>query len=553
MDAQTLCRQAVEQHRSGNSAAAERFYLQALAIEPGNFAALHLLGVLRSQTGRKAEALELIGAALAVKPGAPAALMNQGLLLQELRRPQDALTSYDRALTIKPDFAAARFGRGDALRDLQRFEEAVADYDQALALRPGNAQALSNRGGALRALGRFDEALASYDSAVAAAPDNAAIWKNRGHLLREQSRFDAALASYDQALAAHPNDAEAWDDRGAALHGLKRFDEAMASFERAIAADPAYAPAWFHKALGLLLMGHLSQAWPLLEWRQRLPGADKTRNYSQPAWTGAEDISGKILFVWWEEGLGDTIHYFRFAQLAVARGAKVILSVPDALVRLFRQAESGVEIIGATATPPRFDYHIPLLSMPLALGTQMQTIPVATSYLRADAAHVKSWADRIGPGGFRIGVVWATTTARSMGRSFPLRALEGLAQLPSVRLISLQKQDGLEQLSHLPPGMMMEIPGPGSAEGGDAFLDTAAIMENLDLIITADTAAAHLAGALGRPVWLALQYVSDWRWFLDRSDSVWYPTMRLFRQQAEGDWAGVFAQMKAALTQELGA
>jgi Tfp pilus assembly protein PilF len=491
----------------------------------------------------------LIGAALAINSNVPAALMNHGLLLQELQRPAEALASFEKALALKPDFAAARFGRADVLKDQQRFEEAVGDYDLALALRPDNAQALSNRAGALRALGRTREAQASYDAAAAVEPRNEAIWKNRGNFLREQNRFGEALASYDQALALSPEDAVAWDDRGAALHGMKRFNEAMASFERAIAADPDYAPAWFHKALGFLLVGDWRQAWPLLEWRHKLPGAAPVRNYPQPVWTGAQDIAGKILFVHWEEGFGDTIHFFRFVLLAAARGARVVFSVPDRLVRLFRDAGQGVEIIGAGETPPAFDFHIPLLSMPLAFGTEIETIPAAAPYLRADADRVRSWAGRIGGGGFRIGVVWATTTSRSLGRSFPLAALEGLAQRPGVRLISLQKEDGLEDLNHLPPGMAVEV--HDFDRGDDAFLDTAALMENMDLVISADTSTAHLAGALGRPVWLALKYVADWRWLQDRADSPWYPTMRLFRQQVDGNWAGVFAQMQVELAKKL--
>jgi len=549
MDAQTLSRQAAAHHKNGDIAEAERLYLQALAVDPGNFGALHLLGVLRSQTGRKAEALELITAALAINPNVPAARMNHGLLLQELQRPAEALASFDAALALKPDFAAARFGRADVLKDLQRFEEAVGDYDLALALRPGNAQALSNRAGALKALGLGREAQAGYDAAVAAAPGNAAIWKNRGNFLREQNRFDESLASYDQALALNPEDPVAWDDRGAALHGMKRFDDAIASFERAIAIDPDYAPAWFHKALGFLLSGDWGQAWPLLEWRHKLPGAPQVRNYAQPLWTGAQDISGKTLFVHWEEGFGDTIQFFRFVLLTAAQGVRVVFSVPDRLVRLFGDAGQGVEIIGAGETPPAFDFHIPLLSLPLAFGTKIETIPAATPYLRADAERVRSWAGRMGNDGFRIGVVWATTAARSLGRSFPLAALQGLAQLPGVRLISLQKQDGLEELNHLPPGMAVEV--HDFDRGGDAFLDTAAMMENLDLVISADTSTAHLAGALRRPTWLALKYVADWRWLQDRADSPWYPQMRLYRQQADGDWASVFTEIQAELARQL--
>jgi ADP-heptose:LPS heptosyltransferase len=210
---------------------------------------------------------------------------------------------------------------------------------------------------------------------------------------------------------------------------------------------------------------------------------------------------------------------------------------------------NAVEIIGPEEVPPQFDYHISLLSLPLAFGTEFQDIPAAVPYLRAPGERARAWADRLGSDGFRIGIVWASTASRSMGRSFPLAALEGLAKVANVRLISLQKTDGLEELSRLPSGMKVEIPGLGFEDGD--FLDTAAAMQAMDLIITADTAAAHLAGALGRPTWLALKYVADWRWFLDRSDSVWYPTLRLFRQQADGDWAGVFAQMRAELARRL--
>ena len=514
MDAQDLCRQAAKLHQSGNSADAERLYLQALALNPGNVTALHLLGVLRSQAGRKSESQELIGPALALPPAAPVALMHHGMVLQEMGRPQEALLSYDRALALKPDYVPV----------------------------------LQNRSGVLMTLGHPAEALASQDRAAAAAPGDAAVWKNRGHLLRLLDRSAAALASYDRALAIDPDDPQSWDDRGAALHLLKRFEGAMASFDRAIGLRADYAPAWFHKALGFLLLGQLEQGWPLLEWRHRLPGA-AARSYAQPLWTGTEDIAGKTLFVWWEEGLGDVLQYFRFVLAAAARDARVIFSAPAAIRRLLEGADAPVEIVGPEAAPSYFDCHIGLLSLPLAFGTRLATIPAAPAYLHAEAERVKVWAEKIGGDGFRIGVIWATTASRSLGRSFALRELVSLAGLPGVRLIALQKHDGLEELDHLPPGMTVE--SHHFDEGDDAFLDTAAMMENMDLIITADTSTAHLAGALGRPVWIALKYVADWRWFLGRTDSPWYPSALLFRQEADGDWASVFARMKAELAARL--
>ena len=550
MDAQILSRQAAELHRAGDVAGAERLYREALAAVPDNFTALHLLGVLCAQSGRKDEAEALLRAALKAKPDSAPALLNYGILLEELARHEEAAAAFERAVMLRPDFTAALYNLGNVQNTLERFDQALESYDRLLAIEPGHAQALSNRGGALRSLGRFAEAMDSYDGALVLLPDNPAIWQNRGNLLRERKRGLEAVASHDRALALEPHNAGGWDDRGAALWELRRIDEAMASFDRAIAADPGHVAAYFHKATCLLLLGRFAEGWRMLEWRRKIPAAmAAARNYPQKEWTGKEDINGKTLLLWWEEGLGDTIMFFRYALLARAHGARVIVSVPDAMMRLFSDADAGVEVIGEAQTPPHFDFHIPFLSLPLAFATAFDAIPAPVPYLRAEPARVKAWAGRIGSNGFRIGIVWATTTSRSLGRSFPLRQLEGVAKIPGVRLISLQKRDGIGELDHLPPDMRVEV-FPFD-QNSDAFLDSAAMMENLDLVISADTAAAHLAGALGRPAWLALQFAADWRWFLDRADSPWYPTMRLFRQKADGDWTGVFADIAAALAGKL--
>lgn len=550
MDAQTLCRRAAELHRAGDIAGAERLYREALAAAPDNFAALHLLGVLSAQTGRKDEAEALLRAALKANPKSAPALLNYGILLEELGRHEEAVTAFERAIVLRPDFTAALYNLGNVQRTLGRFDHALESYDRLLATQPRHAEALSNRAGALRSLGRFAQAIDSYDQALALLPDNAAIWQNRGNVLREHKRALEAVASHDRALALEPRNAGGWDDRGAALWELRRVEEAMASFDRAIAANSGHVAAYFHKAICLLLLGRFGEGWRMLEWRRKLPAAAAAaRNYLQKEWTGKEDINGKTLLLWWEEGLGDTIMFFRYALLARARGARVIVCVPDAMMRLLGDANADVEVIGEAQTPPHFDFHIPFISLPLAFATAFDAIPAPVPYLRAESTLVKVWAKRIGSAGFRIGIVWATTTSRSLGRSFPLRQLEGVAKIPGVRLISLQKRDGIGELDHLPPGMRVEVFPFDQA--GNAFLDSAAMMENLDLVISTDTAAAHLAGALGRPAWLALQFAADWRWFLDRAESPWYPTMRLFRQKADGDWAGVFADIAAALAGKL--
>jgi len=285
----------------------------------------------------------------------------------------------------------------------------------------------------------------------------------------------------------------------------------------------------------------------LLEWRKRMPEPMEARTYSQPLWDGRQDINGKILFAYIEQGLGDTIQYYRYVAFARERGVKLILSVPSQLIALLRGASPSVELIGWGQVPPAFDFHIPLASIPLAVGMRVETIPVADHYLTAEPERVARWKETLGDHGFRIGIAWQGNQLimGSEGKTFPVAALEGISRLPGIRLIGLQKNAGSEQLDHLPAGMTVERYDFDT--GPDAFLDTAAIMKNCDLVITADTAPAHLAGALGVPAWVALKYVPDWRWFLERVDSPWYPSLRLFRQAAPNDWESVLAAMQAEL------
>jgi hypothetical protein len=273
-------------------------------------------------------------------------------------------------------------------------------------------------------------------------------------------------------------------------------------------------------------------------------------------WTGDESLEGKSLLILAEQGFGDTIQSCRFAPLAAARGAKVTLAVQDPLVALLECLKPGIMITALSAVvPTRFDYHIPLLSMPRAFHTRTDNIPASIPYLSANPWRIEAWNARMGTHGFRIGICWqgAVGGEVDIGRSFPVRHFETLAEIPGLRLISLQKNAGVEQLRDLPAGMKVETFGDTLDPGPDAFVDTAAVMENLDLVITSDTAIAHLAGALGRPVWVALSHVPDWRWLLDRDDSPWYPTMRLFRQPRRNDWAGVFAAIKTSLLELLAA
>jgi hypothetical protein len=294
-------------------------------------------------------------------------------------------------------------------------------------------------------------------------------------------------------------------------------------------------------------MQDFAQGLPLYEWRKRMPQPMEARTYAQPLWTGAQDIRGKTLFTYVEQGLGDAIQFYRHVGFALARGAKVVLSVPDRLVALLRSTTPAVELIGWGQVPAAFDFHIPLASIPLAVGMCADTIPASDPYLTAEPERAARWKSVIGDHGFRVGIAWqGLEQVRGLeGKSFPLAALAGIAALPGVRLISLQKGEGAEQRDHLPAGMAVET--YAFDEGPDAFLDTAAMMTACDLVITADTAPAHLAGALGLPTWVALKHVPDWRWFLGRDDSPWYSSLRLFRQMATADWDSVFDRMAREL------
>jgi hypothetical protein len=364
--------------------------------------------------------------------------------------------------------------------------------------------------------------------------------------------FASALESADRALGLNPHLAAGWSHRGNVLRALNRSDEALDSFDRAIALDPGDADAHLNKSYCLLLAGRWREGWPLFEWRKRLPVPVESKIFSQPLWTGKENLSGKTLFCYAGQGLGDTLQFFRYCALAQACGAHVILAPQNVLARLLKGANPAVEIIDQNAVPAAFDYHLPLMSFPLAFGTEVETVPDSGPYLRAEPEKVQAWRALIGDRGFRIGVAWRGNERGMMrGKSFPPALLEKLARLPGVRLISLQKDIPQQEMRSVLPALPMETLGDGFDRGPDAFIDSAAVMRNLDLVISSDTAIAHIAGAMGVKTWIALKHLPDWRWLLNRADTPWYRTMTLYRQRAEGDWVGVFDQMTSALAAKL--
>jgi tetratricopeptide (TPR) repeat protein len=522
--------------------------LQPLAAAPHS----NRSGALR-MLRRPREALRSCETALALAPENLQALVNRAQLLCELRRPQEALASAERALALSPDFASALIARARAQQLLGADEAALSSLDRALALEPEHAEALSQRAAALCALGRCADALAGCDRAIGLDKELVSARIHRGMALAGLGLREAALDSFEEAIGLDNRDSVAHYARAQALERLERFEEAFAAYDRSIALEPEEPETYFSKAACLLRLGRFDDGWPLYEWRRRRGPAEAARRFAPPQarWPGPERVPGSSVLLHWEQGYGDTIQFCRYAKLAHERGARVLLNVQPALNRLIRSLSPEIKIV-ADADVGEAAYECPLMSLPAAFGAQLGAIPGVVPYLAAEADRIDHWGTRIGRAGYRIGICWQGAPGRvDIGRSFQLQLFRRIASLPDVRLISLQKGQAASQLADLPPEMAVETLGSDYDAGPDAFLDTAAVMEHLDLVITSDTAIAHLAGALARPAWVALHHVPEWRWLLGRVDSPWYPTLRLFRQREAGDWETVFEDIYLALESRL--
>lgn len=548
-----LLRAGVEFHTDGRLDKAKTIYEQIIQVSPRNSSALHLLGVIACQQKEYEKGVGLIGKALTIGPQVPAYYNSRGNALLALRRFNEAIDDYDKAIALRPDYADAHNNRGNAVLELGKFEEAIRHYDRAIELKAGYADAYNNRGNALLKLGRFLEAIKSYDSAVELRPNLAEAHFNRGNAFLKLRQFGEAIRAYDEAVALKSDYAEAHNNRGGALKELERFEEAIGAYEMAIAAQPNYAEAYSNKAQTLLLMERFEDGFAEYEWRNRTKAASGNRNFEQPLLRSLDGVATKAVLVHYEQGLGDTIQFCRYVGLLKDRGARVLFAPQTGLRTLLRSLDEQIEMVDLQDQSLVFDYRIPLMSLPFLFRTSRETIPGCTPYLHADTKRIQKWKERIGTHGYKIGICWKgnSTYGSDAVRSPSLDHFASISRIPRVRLISLHKGDGEKQLATLPEGMAVEVLGPDFDSGPDAFVDTAAAMKCLDLVITSDTAVAHLAGALAVPTWIALRNIPDWRWMLERTDSPWYPTARLFRQNADGDWTGVFERIEASLTGQL--
>jgi Flp pilus assembly protein TadD len=530
---------ALSHHQAGNLQQAEQLYLQILQVEPQHVNALHLLGLIVHSAGRHNLAVDYMTRALQLAPHFVEAHSNLGIVLAAQGMFDEAVASYRQALLLRPDYAEAHNNLAIALVATGKLEEAVASYRQALDLRPDIAEVHNNLGIALAALGKPEEAAASYRQSLHLKPDYAEAHNNLGVAIASRGKLEEAIASYHQAICLKPEYAEAHHNLGVALKELGNLHEAVARYQAAIRLKPDYADA--HHALGMawLQMGDFESGWPEYEWRARCKGSGMP-SFWQPRWDGYP-LAGQTILLHAEQGLGDTLQFIRFAPLVRERGLSVLVLCPESLVRLLASCP-GIDRVLTGDSLPRFDVHAPLLSVPGILGTSLATVPSPVPYLHADAELTNHWRHELSKySTFKIGIAWQGNPRHSndRNRSFPLVHLAPLAQLEGASLFSLQQGPGTEQLS----AVNDRFPVTDLCSKFNNFMDTAAVVQNLDLVITADTAIAHLAGALGVPVWVALPCAPDWRWMLDREDSPWYPSMRLFRQTQWGNWEEVFERM----------
>jgi tetratricopeptide (TPR) repeat protein len=455
-------------------------------------------------------------------------------------------------LAFQPEDADTHNNLGTVLHRQGSINEAIASYRRAIELKQDHVGAQNNLGLLLADQGLFDESLECFQKALAAEPNSAVALTHVGHAWQQLGDSDQAIRYLRRALELDPDYQQAHNNLGVLLHEQGDFEVAAKSFERALELQPDSAAAHVNQSYLMLLKADFEQGWREFEWRWKYKPFTG-RAPKRPAWSGSQ-IAGRTILLHAEQGFGDTIQFVRYAPLVKQLGANVIMHCPTKLLPLLRGCPGIDQLIGDDEPVPPYDEHASLLSLPHILKTNLNSIPANVPYLHADAKLVEDWRKRLAAvNGFRIGINW-----RGRGgqrdfrlRDMPLELFAGIADISSVSLISLQRGEGREQLMGSAERNRMLDLGEDVDDAAGAFMDTAAIMENLDMVISSDTAIAHLAGALGLLIWVGLPYVPNWRWLLNRADSPWYPTMRLFRQRSPGDWKGVFNEMKAALLQRL--
>jgi tetratricopeptide (TPR) repeat protein len=533
----------------GKNAEALEHYKKTLELKPDHADALFGMGNVLALLGQRENAAKAYEQTLKIRPEYPEALNNLGVFRFENGDFDEAIRLEQRAIDLRPQYAAAHNNLGNAYKEKKFWAKAIGCYRRALAHKPDLFQAVNNMGLALM-YGASDlpAAASCFRQVLEQHPDNVAAMTHLGITLCMEGNFAEGVAWYEKALALQPDYRDALNNMGNALRALGRVEEALSFYERVKATKPDDPEIHNNMAMALLTAGRFLEGWSEYEWRWKTAQlAEAKRSFPQPQWRG-EEAEGRTLLIHAEQGFGDTLQFCRYAPMAAKLGWKVILEVQPELVSLINSLKGVDKVFPSGAIMPPFDFHCPMMSLPVAFKTQVDTIPADIPYLFADKKKTKAWRERLSndPKGLKAGLVWTGNprlfsldlAAANVRRSLMPESLAPLAGLKNVQFYSLQK-GGFKLGTDL--GLI------DTMDECKDFSDTAALIANLDLIISVDTSVAHLAGALGKPVWLLNRFDSCWRWFREREDSPWYPTMRIFRQPSSGDWASVIERVKDQL------
>jgi tetratricopeptide (TPR) repeat protein len=546
--ASALVEAGADHYRSGRFLEAETCCQEALVMHPEFPDALYLMSVIAVETQRPDRAVEVLIALIRQNPKNPEYFLNLGLALQQLDRDDQALAVYDQVLILRSDYADGWHHFARLLEKLKRDDEALLSYDKVLSINPDHVGGLRDRGLLLMEKRIFDEALQHLNRAILLSQNDSRLFQNRGHILQKLNRFDHALEDYNRALEIDPNLSEARNNRAKTLLELRRFDELWACCDQVSTLQPDLAIGHFNEATYRLLVGDFALGWMKREWRWEYSELGlENRVFQEPLWLGQQPIDGKVILIYNDEGLGDALQFCRYIPMLAALGARVIVEVEKPLQALLAQLDGvAMTIAKARVSRPPFDFQCPLTSLPLAFKTRLESIPSTTPYLLPPMSD-NDWGVRIRSDAKpKVGIVWSGNVLHKNdhNRSIPLRAWGPILGLDA-KFIGLQKQVRTEDADFLRTRTDVLHLG----DEFESFSDTAAVIANLDLVISVDTSVAHLAGALGRPVWILLPFTPDWRWLLDRDDSPWYPTARLFRQTETREWPSVMERVRSELRQ----
>jgi tetratricopeptide (TPR) repeat protein len=517
------------------------FYNKVLVLNPNYPKALCNRGFIHLLNKDYTKALEDFDNAISINPLMAEAYSNRGISLKELGFIEDAISSFDKAIKLNLNYYEAHINRSNLLKDQKFYSEAITGYNFAIKINPNSSEAFLNRSIAYQEINLFEEAFSDLNKALLLNPNYPEAYFNRALISNSIGNTNSSIDDYLKALTFNPNYVEALSNLGIIYKDLNDYETSLFYFNKAINIKSDYPEPYWNKSLLLLLNSNLIEGFKLYEWRFLEKDSLRFRRiFDKPLWLGKESIRGKRILIYSEQGLGDTIQFCRYIRLVASLGANVIFEVQKPLYPLLHNLIGTELVISKGDLIPDFDFQCPLLSLPLAFKTDLDSIPSQQNYINIIPERISRWNQRLTRKVLNIGISWQGNQGKvDIGRSYKLLELEKIANLSKVELISLQKGYGTEQLDNLPDAMKVTDFG-NELDSDGAFMDTAGLMKNLDLVITSDTAVAHLAGALGIKTWLVLKFIPDWRWLLARSDSPWYPTITLYRQQSPGDWSSVF-------------